>query len=138
EGNLRRDEMINLLTKGYLKYSSDPLVNLLSALEHVILQTVGFEKLNYYTFQHISQNILSESITFIGCTHNETLTRTVINYYLIARAKILCKKSNRANNEAKKKEREFRKRVKLVRAKKNIDPNIVKPAQEKEKTADIM
>ncbi|KYM96576.1 hypothetical protein ALC62_12756 [Cyphomyrmex costatus] len=137
EGDLRRDEMINLLTKGYLKYPSDSLVNLLSTLEHAILQTVGFEKLKYYTFQHISQNILSKSITFVGCsTHKETLTRTVINYYLIARAKILCKKSNRANNEAKKKEREFRKRVKLVRAKKNIDLNIVKPAQEKEKTAD--
>lgn len=54
-GQCPRDKMIESLSLGYLKYPSDKLFNLLCALEHATLQTVGQEELNLYTFQHIVQ-----------------------------------------------------------------------------------
>lgn len=115
EGNLPRDELINNLDRGFLKYPSDTLFNLLSALECAILQTVGQEELNFYTFQHIMDNILSESITFVGCKeHAKSLTQSVIQYYAVIRTKILCKQHNKVYNDARKEEQKFRKMSKLV------------------------
>lgn len=121
DANLPRDEMIKSLSKGYLLYPSDNLFDLLYALEKAILQTVGEERLNFYTFQHIVQNIVSEPITFVGCEdHKKTLTKTVINYYCITRTHILCKKHNTVYNEARKEEKKHRKLSKLVSKKQKI------------------
>lgn len=107
--------MIDKLNLGYLKYPSDDLVQLLSTLEHAILQTVGHEQLHYYTFQHIVQNVLAESTNFVGCqSHQKDITRTVINYYTLVRAKILCKTYNAVYDEGRKQEKEHRKLAKLV------------------------
>jgi len=134
--------MINHLTLGYLKYPSDKLFNLLSSLERALLQTVGLEQLNFYTFQHVAQNVMNETMNFVGCkTHQETLTRKIINYYLMARTKILCKVHNKVYGEARKKEQELRKMAKLVGKKddllnKKINKNIEKqkPYQKKAPT----
>lgn len=122
-GDLPRDTMINSLNKGYLKYPSDKLFDLLNKLEHAIMQTVGQEQLNFYSFQHIMKNILSESLMFVGCeNHKKELTKTVINYYTVVRAKIICKKYNDVYDEARKKEKSLRKLSKLVGKEKIDDP----------------
>lgn len=60
EGNLERDGMINKLTKGYLKYPSEKMFNLLSKLDLAILQTVGEELLNYYTYNTYNIRIMKQ------------------------------------------------------------------------------
>lgn len=132
--NLPREQMINSLSRGYLKYPSDVLFDLLKSLEHAILQTVGQEQLNFYTFQHITKNILAESITFVGCDdHKESLTKTVINYYTIARTKILCKTYNKIYNDARKEEQKLTKLSKLVVRKDPVANNLFKGnSEEKE------
>lgn len=117
-----RDLMISSLNRGYLKYPSESLIKLLSALECATLQTIGQEQLNFYTFQHIVDNVVAETITFVGCEHHkENLTKSVINYYLIARTQILCKAHNKIFNEARKEEKRLRKLAKLVGKKDKID-----------------
>lgn len=114
-GDLPRDVLINTLNRGYLKYPSDKLYDLLNKLEHAILQTIGQEQLNFYSFQHVMQNILAESTTFVGCEeHKEKLTKTVIHYYTVVRMKIICKKHNNMYDDARKKEKSLRKLSKLV------------------------
>lgn len=121
QGDLPRDKMINSLNRGYLNYPSEKLYNLLSTLEQAILQTIGQEQLNFYTFQHIMENILAQSISFVGCEeHRENLTKSVINYYALTRAKIICKRHNNVFDEAKKKEKGLRKLSKLVGTEDNI------------------
>lgn len=123
--NLPREQMINSLNRGYLKYPSDKLFNLLQSLERAILQTVGQEQLNFYTFQHIMQNILAENITFVGCPdHEKNLTKTIINYYAIARTKIICKTHNAIYSEARKEEQKYRKMSKLVGKKDHIENDL--------------
>lgn len=107
--------MIINLNKGYLKYPSDELFNLLYSLENAILQTIGEEQLNFYTFQHIVKNVLAESLNFVGCeNHKKTLTKTIINFYCVSRTHILCKKHNDVYNEVRKEEKKYRKLSKLV------------------------
>lgn len=127
EGDLPRDAMINELNKGYLKYPSDKLFDLLSTLENAILQTIGQEQLNFYTFRHIMQNIMSQSITFVGCEdHKEKLTKTVINYYAVTRAKLICKSHNNVYGETRKKEQKLRKMSKLVGKEDDIQDESIK------------
>lgn len=115
QGNLPRDVHINNLNKGYLEYPSDSLFDLLATLEQAILQTIGEEQLNFYTFQHIINNIFSESITFVGCKeHAKSLTHKVIHYYAIQRTKILCKEHNKVYNDTRKEEQRLRKLSKLI------------------------
>lgn len=118
KGNLPRDEHINNINKGYLEYPSDSLFGLLSTLENAILQTIGEEQLNFYTFQHIINNIFAESITFVGCKeHEKCLTHKVIHYYAIQRTKILCKEHNKVFNDTRKEEQKLRKLSKLINKK---------------------
>lgn len=110
------------MNRGYLKYPSDSLFNLISALENTILQTVGEEQLNFYTFQHIIKNIFAETITFVGCQeHAKRLTHSVIQYYAVVRTKILCKEHNKVYNDARKEEQKLRKLSKLVGKKSETD-----------------
>lgn len=69
-------------------------------METSILLAVQDVQLQLYTFLDISQNVLREKITLVGChDHIETLTRNIINYYTITRSKILCKMYNNINNK---------------------------------------
>lgn len=102
--NSLRDEIINLFSESYLKYPSDNLFDLLSAVERAILK-MGHEELNCYSFLYLAKNIFAESIVFVGCPeHKDTLTRNVINYYTVIRARILCKAYNKMYNEKRKEE----------------------------------
>lgn len=113
--------MINDLSKGYLKFPSDRLFDLLSAIEKAILKTVGGSELNCYSFLQIINNVFAENITFVGCPdHRECLTKKVINYYVLNRAQILSKVYNKMYNEKRKKEQELRKSAKLVVGGSNI------------------
>ena len=116
--------MIDNFSEGYLKYPSADLVALLTALEKGILQTVGQCELEFYTFQHILVNVLAETLQFVGCDgHRESLTEKIIKYYIVVRAKIICKNHNHIFNEARQKEREHRKRAILVSSEKKKDAN---------------
>lgn len=72
KGDLPRDKLIDKLNRGYLKYPSNVLFNLLYSLESAILQTVGQQQVNFYTFQHIVQNVLAQSIVFVGCESHKS------------------------------------------------------------------
>lgn len=118
QGDGPHDEMITMLSRGYLKYPSDKLLQLLTALETAVMQTMGEEQLNKYSFQHIAKHLLAEKVTFVGCkTHTQCLTRKVINYYLLTRMKMVCKMHNNVYNVARLEEKQYRKMSILVKSK---------------------
>jgi len=115
EGGMERDRMIDSLNRGYLKYPSEELYQLLFAIETAIMKTTGSSQICTATFQIVSQNILKEKIHHVGCKqHENELTKRIIHYYTIMRAKIICKKHNSIFDDAKQKEKSFRKLSKLV------------------------
>lgn len=137
EGDTQTEMKIDFLNRGYLKYPSNELMKLLSTLESCILQTVGQEPLNFYTFQHVAKNILAESTNFVGCSiHEEQLTMKLINFYVVSRAKILCKTHNKAYNESSKKEKELRKLSKLVHDKDQVNKKVLTVSSESKKKGD--
>ena len=131
-GDTPEDKIIDNFSRGYLKYPSADLVEVLTALKKGILQSVGQCELEFYTFHHLLSNIQAESLKFIGCDdHKQSLTEKVIKYYVVVRAKIVCKNHNRIFNETREKEREHRKMAKLVSSKKGKDNNEEKEDNEK-------
>lgn len=65
----------------------------------------------------IADNILKEETSFVGCSkHVGSLTKAVINIYAIRRAQVISKKYAKMYDEARKQEKSYRKRSKLVTA----------------------
>ena len=113
-GDDPRDALINELSKGYLLYPSNELHGLLTGCERAIQRTVGTGQLDAYSFLKVADNILAESVPFVGCTdHQGDLTRKVINYYAVSRARIISRMHNRAFDEDRKASQQHRKQAKL-------------------------
>lgn len=113
-GDLPRDAMINKLNRGYLLYPSNRLYELLATLETALMDTVGTEPLNYYLFRHIVEKVSGQKLQLVGCEqHEEKLTIQIINYYIVTRIKIICKKYNAAYDDTKKRAKKHSKLSKL-------------------------
>jgi len=68
------------------------------------------------------ENVLAKSSTFVGCgEHEKNMTKSIINYFCIARTKILCKNYNKIHNDVRKEEQKYRKLSKLIRKNDSLD-----------------
>lgn len=109
-----RDALIIYLNQGGLQYPSNHLFELLRLMEVTILETVGKENIHSATILHIAQNLGKKKIIFVGCdAHEVEVTRKIIEYFLISRMKILCKRYNQINDKIKQDIRCKRKSYKL-------------------------
>lgn len=109
------DGMISLLSKGYLSYPSESLIELITILEKVILETVHNSNLNADTLFQITYALQEHTLPLVGCeNHAETLSKIIVRFYLMMRAEFIAKKYNKNNfYELKQNTRKARKDSKL-------------------------
>ncbi|KAJ8666196.1 hypothetical protein QAD02_007858 [Eretmocerus hayati] len=99
-----RDRAIALLTRGSLIVPSDNLFALTKLLEDQLQKVIGNHSLNQDTVFQALYKVSQIKIPLIGCNdHAESLSKTVLQYYLVTRASQMAKVYNRLNNEKKKK-----------------------------------
>nr|XP_042910248.1 uncharacterized protein LOC122271815 [Parasteatoda tepidariorum] len=110
----RHELLINVKNRGGLLSPSESLYNLISLLEEATLRTVTDSNLNVNSLSDIISNIDGMPLPLVGCpSHSESLTKSLIHFFLITRMHFLCDRSNKIDKIKDDKTRKYRKLSKL-------------------------
>ena len=108
------DQLIILLSKGFLIYPSDRLYTLISTLESTILEVLSANPVHHETLFEILAKLEDRYIPHIGCEeHNENFTTAIIRFFLVSRMHFICKQMNRIDEARREKTKSLRKQSKL-------------------------
>lgn len=109
-----KDKLRVLLSHGQLIYTSELLFQLTKTLETTFLQVVQLQTLNIKTILNVAEALEHEHVPLVGCSeHAESLTETLIRFFLISRMFILCKTVNSINKTDREKTKLHRKFAKF-------------------------
>jgi len=108
------DLMITLKSKGYLKYPSEKLVNLIDVLEESVLRcTLEVQKEQNFIFRVVDR-LEEVSVPYVGCEiHQAEVTKKVMSYYLIWRMHFIATSWTRGIEATKKKVGQYKKQAHL-------------------------
>lgn len=111
-----RDIFIDKLSHGHLIKPSEKLFNLISTLEAATLYVLNEEVLcSEVLFNICSKLEQIESLQLVGCDlHADSLTSSLVNFFLITRVHFICSRSNSIDNAKKEKSKLHRKSAKLI------------------------
>lgn len=85
--------------KGGLMYASKPVLKFLYQLENILIEYFTSEKLHRDSILDISKIIMEKGVSHIGCfQHRQTLTISVIKFYLMCRLHFYIKGINKTKN----------------------------------------
>lgn len=114
ENNSDNNILINVLTKGFLKYPSKELERLITALESAVLQVLSKNPVNQDTLAQILFELENTYLPQIGCdNHKEEYTSAIVRFFVISRMHFICNRKNIIDKDKKEKTRQLRKQSKL-------------------------
>lgn len=106
-------QLIRMVSRGYLKYPSSRLVDLMEKIEKIVLRVVNDQGVARDTLFEITSELSREKVPLLGCSkpmHDVSFSKTIISFYLLMRMeflvkrhnKIVCDKSNKLTKKCRK------------------------------------
>lgn len=108
------DQLIEILSRGFLIFPSVALRSLILTIESTVLEVLSTNQVHQETLFDILSKLEDKCISFVGCDeHKEQFTTSIIRFYIISRMHFICKQANRTDQNKKEKTRWLRKQSKL-------------------------